>query len=117
MASPVPPSPTGEAEGENPMDDPLKRNIFTQDGNSIRLLPKGVFLTAGEASLSLLKNGEVHFVAPGGISIQAGESLVMTGENIVLETATRAELQSEADAQIVLGQFGIFLEAKEIHEN
>ena len=117
MASPAPPSPTGEAEGENPMDDPLKRNIFTQDGNSIRLLPKGIFLTAGEASLSLLKNGEVHFVAPGGISIQAGESLVMTGENVVLETATRAELQSEADAQIVLGQFGIFLEAKEIHEN
>ncbi len=104
-------------EKENPMDDPEKRNIFTQDGNMVRLAPTGVFLSAGSTRVSLYKNGAIAFYAPGGITLNAGKQLYVNGANITLEAKNIIKIDQEQGVDINIIKPWIRLKAKEIHEN
>ena len=107
---------TGQ-EKENPMDDPEKRNIFTQDGNMVQLVPAGVLLTAGASKVSLYKNGKIVFKAPAGITINAGKQVYVSGRNITLEAKTMIRIDHEKDTEIKIMKAGISLKAEEIYEN
>lgn len=107
----------GAEESENPMDDPTKRNIFTQDGCIVQMVPTGVILSAGKSSISLKKTGEIIFDAPMGISIYAGESLNMEGMKLSMEAGTMMEFKNEAGADIRIAKTNIRLHGKEIYEN
>ena len=99
------------------MDDPEKRNIFTQDGNMVRLAPTGVFLSAGSTRVSLYKNGAIAFYAPGGITLNAGKQLYVNGANITLEAKNIIKIDQEQGVDINIIKPWIRLKAKEIHEN
>lgn len=115
-AAPAAQPPAAE-EKQNPMDDPSKRNIFTQDGNVVQMVPEGVILSSGKASISLLKSGEVTIEAPKGIAISAGKKLNINGEKVTLEAGTMLELTDDAGADVKIMKSGIKLHAKEIFEN
>ena len=104
-------------EPENPMDDPSKRNIFTKDGCVVQMVPTGVILSAGKASITMKKSGDVIFNAPQGISIYAGEKLTINGRKITMQSGTMVELKDDAGANIRMTKNDIKLRAKEIFEN
>lgn len=104
-------------EKENPMDDPSKRNIFTQDGCVVQMVPAGVILTAGKSSLMLKKNGEIVMDAPMGISVCAGEKLTMTARKITAKAGTFIELKDESGADITIRKQHIKMHGQEIYEN
>lgn len=104
-------------ESEDPMDDPEKRNIFTQDGNVVQMVPSGVFLSAGNSSISLLKNGYVNFTAPKGITVNAGKQLNVSAETVTLEAGNLIDLKDEAGAEVKILKSSISLKAQEIYEN
>lgn len=106
-----------ERKKENPMDDPEKRNIFTQDGNIVQLIPSGVFLTAGQARVALYKSGKIVFKGPNGITINAGNQVYVSGANITLEAKNIIKIDHEQGAEINMMKLGMGLKAKEIHEN
>ena len=104
-------------EKENPMDDPSKRNIFTQDGCVVQMVPAGVILTAGKSSLMLKKNGEIVMDAPMGISVCAGEKLTMTARKITAKAGSFIELKDESGADITIRKQHIKMHGQEIYEN
>lgn len=104
-------------EKQNPMDDPSKRNIFTQDGNVVQMVPEGVILSSGKASISLMKSGDVTIDAPKGISISAGKKLNINGEKVTLEAGTMMELANDAGGDVKIMKSGIKFHAQEIFEN
>lgn len=106
-----------EQKKEDPMDDPSKRNIFTKDGNVIQLVPAGVIMETGLSRVSLYKNGIVEFKAPRGITINAGNALIINGENIDFETGTIFKIQSKKGAEVKMEEKEIKLYGKEIYEN
>ena len=106
-----------EQKKEDPMDDPSKRNIFTKDGNVIQLVPAGVIMKTGLSSLSLYKNGRVDFNAPRGITINAGKSLSINGQNINFEAGTIFKIQNKKGAEVKVEEKEIRLNGKEIYEN
>lgn len=106
-----------EQKKEDPMDDPSKRNIFTKDGNVIQLVPSGVIMKTGLSSLSLYKNGRVDFNAPKGITINAGNSISINGQNINFEAGTIFKIQNKKGAEIKVTEKEIRLYGKEIYEN
>lgn len=104
-------------EKEDPMDDPSKRNIFTQDGCIVQLVPDGVILSAGESTLVLKKDGEVIFDAPQGVSIYTGDKLTMSGRKITFEAGTYINLTDDAGSDIHIRKPEIKLHGKNIYEN
>ncbi len=106
-----------DPEKEDPMDDPSKRNIFTQDGCVVQLVPAGVILTAGKSSLMLKKNGEIVMDAPVGISVYAGEKLTMTAQKITVKAGSLIELKDESGADVAIRKQHIKLHGQEIFEN
>lgn len=106
-----------ESEKEDPMGDPSKRNIFTQDGCVVQLVPSGVILTAGTSSLMLKKSGEIIMDAPLGISVYAGKKLSMTAQKVTVKAGTLIELKDESGADIAIRKQHIKMHGKEIFEN
>ncbi len=102
---------------EDPMDDPSKRNIFTQDGCVVQLVPAGVILTAGDSSLMLKKTGEIVMNAPLGISVYAGKKLTMTARKVTVKAGSLIELKDEAGADVAIRKQHIKMHGKEIFEN
>lgn len=99
------------------MDDPSKRNIFTQDGCVVQLVPAGVILSAGKSTLMLKKSGEVVMDAPQGVSVYAGKKLTMTGRKITMQAGTFMEIKNESGSDISVRKQHIKLHGKEIYEN
>lgn len=106
-----------EPEKEDPMDDPSKRNIFTQDGCVVQLVPAGVILTAGDSSLMLKKTGEIVMDAPLGISVYAGKKLSMAARKVTVKAGSLIELKDESGADVTVRKQHIKLHGKEIFEN
>lgn len=106
-----------ESEKEDPMGDPRKRNIFTQDGCVVQLVPSGVILTAGTSSLMLKKSGEIIMDAPLGISVYAGKKLSMTAQKVTVKAGTLIELKDESGADVAIRKQHIKMHGKEIFEN
>ena len=106
-----------DPEKEDPMDDPSKRNIFTQDGCVVQLVPAGVILTAGKSSLMLKKTGEIVMDAPLGISVYAGKKLSMTARKVTVKAGTLIELKDESGADVAIRKQHIKMHGKEIFEN
>lgn len=106
-----------DPEKEDPMDDPSKRNIFTQDGCVVQLVPAGVILTAGKSSLMLKKTGEIVMDAPLGISVYAGKKLSMTARKVTVKAGSLIELKDESGADIAIRKQHIKMHGKEIFEN
>ena len=106
-----------DSEKEDPMDDPSKRNIFTQDGCVVQLVPAGVILTAGKSSLMLKKSGEIVMDAPVGISVYAGEKLTMTARKITVKAGSFIELKDESGADVAIRKQHIKMHGQEIFEN
>ncbi len=102
---------------EHPMDDPEKRNIFTQDGCIVQLVPEGVILSAGQSTLMLKKSGEVVMDAPGGISFYAGNKLTVSANTMNLGAATLISIKNKAGSDITVRKQEIKLHGKEIYEN
>lgn len=102
---------------ENPMDDPSKRNIFTQDGCVVQMVTDGVILTAGDSALMLKKTGEIVMDAPLGISVYAGERLTMAARKITVNAKTFIEIKNESGADIAIRKQHIRMHAQEIFEN
>lgn len=99
------------------MDDPSKRNIFTQDGCVVQLVPAGVILTAGKSSLMLKKSGEIVMDAPTGISVYAGEKLTMTARKITVKAGSFIEIKDESGADVAVRKQHIKMHGQEIFEN
>lgn len=108
---------TAEKKKENPMDDPSKRNIFTQDGNIVQMTKEGVILSSGTASLSLLKTGNIVFNAPGGFYISTVERLTVRGENITMKASRMMEQKNSKGADVKTMRTNITMKANEIFEN
>lgn len=106
-----------DSEKEDPMDDPSKRNIFTQDGCVVQLVPAGVILTAGKSSLMLKKSGEIVMDAPTGISVYAGEKLTMTARKITVKAGSFIEIKDESGADVAIRKQHIKMHGQEIFEN
>lgn len=103
---------------ENPMDDPSKRNIFTQDGCIVQMVKQGVILSAGKSTLMLKKSGEVVMDAPQGISIYAGKKVTVTGDNtITIKAGKFMEIINEAGSDIAIRRNEIKLHGQRIYEN
>lgn len=102
---------------EDPMDDPGKRNIFTKDGCVVQMVPEGVILSAGKASISLLKSGEVTFEAPNGLYLNAGKKLDLNGQTVTMEATRQIELKNAKGADVKIMKPQIRINAKEIFEN
>lgn len=106
-----------DIEKEDPMDDPSKRNIFTQDGCVVQLVPAGVILTAGKSSLMLKKSGEIVMDAPLGISVYAGKKLSMMARKVTVKAGSLIELKDESGADVAIRKQHIKMHGKEIFEN
>lgn len=106
-----------DPEKENPMDDPSKRNIFTQDGCVVQMVPAGVILTAGKSTLMLKKTGEIVMDAPTGISVYAGEKMTMTARKITVKAKSFMEIKNESGADIAIRRQQIKMHGQEIYEN
>lgn len=106
-----------EEEKQDPMEDPSKRNIFTQDGCIVQMVPTGVILSAGKSSITLKKSGEVIFDAPQGISIFAGEKLTVNGLRISMGAGNMIELKDDAGSDVKITKTSIKLHGQEIFEN
>lgn len=116
-AAPEEPEEKADPEKEDPMDDPTKRNIFTQDGCVVQLVPAGVILTAGKSSLMLKKSGEIVMDAPTGISVYAGEKLTMTARKITVKAGSFIEIKDESGADVAVRKQHIKMHGQEIFEN
>lgn len=114
---PEEPEEKADPEKEDPMDDPSKRNIFTQDGCVVQLVPAGVILTAGKSSLMLKKSGEIVMDAPTGISVYAGEKLTMTARKITVKAGSFIEIKDESGADVAVRKQHIKMHGQEIFEN
>ena len=106
-----------ESDKEDPMDDPSKRNIFTQDGCVVQMVPQGVILTAGNSTLMLKKTGEIVMDAPQGISVYAGKKLTMSARKITVKAGSFIELKDESGADIAIRKQHIKMHGQEIYEN
>lgn len=106
-----------EPEMEDPMDDPDKRNIFTQDGCVVQMVSDGVILHAGESELMLKKTGEIVMRAPKGISVYAGEKLTMTANKITVNSNSIMGIKNDFEANVSIGTQFIIMHGKEIFEN
>lgn len=102
---------------EDPMDDPSKRNIFTQDGCVVQMVPEGVILTAGNSALMLKKTGEIVMDAPLGISVYAGKKLTMTARKVTMKAGSFIELKNESGADVAVRKQHIKMHGQEIYEN
>lgn len=116
-AAPEEPEEKADPEKEDPMDDPSKRNIFTQDGCVVQMVPTGVILTAGKSSLMLKKSGEIVMDAPTGISVYAGEKLTMTARKITVKAGSFIEIKDESGADVAIRKQHIKMHGQEIFEN
>ena len=106
-----------ETDKEDPMDDPSKRNIFTQAGCLVRMYEDGVLLSAGASQLFLKKNGEIIMNAPNGLSICAGERLSMTANKITVKSNFFMKIKNESGADVLMMSKFIKIHGQEIFEN
>lgn len=107
-------------EGDNdPMGNPAVRSISTDAGNLVQFNDEGILIETktGNASISLKNNGEILVSGPQKIDLSSATSCSFSAKKINCETSGLAKIIDDSGADITAGTAGVFLHAKEIHEN
>lgn len=109
-----------EPKGEqDPMGNPAVRSISTDAGNLVQFNDDGILIAAktGDASISLKNSGEIVVSGPLKIDLSPVTSCSLTAKTINCKTSGLTKIIDDSGAYVTAGTAGVFLHAKEIHEN
>ena len=109
-------APAGE---QDPMGNPSVRSISTDAGNLVQFNDDGILIEAktGDASISLKNSGEIIVSGPLKIDLSPTTSCSLSAKTINCETSGLVKVIDDSGVNITAGTAGVFLNAKEIHEN